>query len=142
MPLAPIKVISDHYFTLSVPGLTIGAFNECKGLEMQYDVFEWPEGGNNEFIHHLPGRVRYPYLSLSSGLVENDALQKWFGATGLQPELKEVTIELTTQDGTAKRSWTFADAYPIRWSGPTIAAHGGGLATESLDIVHSGLKMG
>jgi phage tail-like protein len=142
MSLAPIKVISDHYFTVSIPGLTVGAFNTCHGLDMQYDVFEWAEGGNNEFVHHLPGRVRYPYLSFTSGLVDNDALQKWFTATGTTPELKEVTIELKTQDGTAKRSWTFADAYPIHWSGPTIAAHGSGLATESLEIVHSGLKMG
>ena len=140
MPLAPIKVISDHYFTLSVPGITIGAFNECHGLSMEYDVFEWAEGGNNEFVHHLPGRVRYPYLVLNSGLVESDALQKWFKATGGTPELKEITVELTTQDQSVKRSWTFADAYPIHWSGPTIAAHGAGLATESLHIVHSGLK--
>ena len=142
MPQTPIKVISDHYFTLSIPGVTVGAFNECRGLSMEYDVFEWAEGGNNEFVHHLPGRVRYPYLSLSSGMVDNDALQKWFGTTGTQPELKEVTVELTTQDGSAKRSWTFADAYPIKWTGPNIAAHGAGLATESLDIVHSGLKRG
>ena len=107
---------------------------------MEYDVFEWAEGGNNEFVHHLPGRVRYPYLVLNSGLVESDALQKWFKATGGTPELKEITVELTTQDQSVKRSWTFADAYPIHWSGPTIAAHGAGLATESLDIVHSGLK--
>ena len=142
MTLAPIRVISDHYFKVSIPGLTVGAFNECHGLQMQFDVFEWAEGGNNEFVHHLPGRVRYPYLSFTSGLVDNDALQKWFRSTGGQPEIKEVTIELTTQDGKTKRSWTFADAYPISWSGPTIAAHGAGLATESLEIAHSGLKTG
>ena len=39
---------------------------------MQFDVFEWAEGGNNEFVHHLPGRLRYPYLSLDSGLTDND----------------------------------------------------------------------
>jgi phage tail-like protein len=138
----PPQLLTDHNFLISVPGLDIGAFNECRGLNMEFDVFEWAEGGNNEFVHHLPGRVRYPYLSFTSGLVDNDALQKWFTATGTTPELKEVTIELTTQDGTAKRSWTFADAYPIHWSGPTIAAHGSSLATESLEIVHSGLKMG
>jgi phage tail-like protein len=140
MPLTAPTVISDHYFKVSVPGITIGAFNECHGLSLEYDVFEWAEGGNNEFVHHLPGRIRYPYLVLNSGLVQDDALQKWVAQTGKKPELKEVTIELTTQDQKAKRSWVFADAYPIHWSGPTIAAHGAGLATESLHIVHSGLK--
>lgn len=51
----PSQVITDHNFLISVPGLTIGTFNQCNGLNMEFDVFEWAEGGNNEFVHHLPG---------------------------------------------------------------------------------------
>ena len=142
MPQARRPLLSDHNFKISIPGLDIGTFRECTGLSMEFDVFEWAEGGNNEFVHHLPGRLRYPYLVLNSGLVESDALQQWFGKTARQPELKEVTIELASQDQGIKRSWVFADAYPIHWSGPSIAAQGGSMATESLHIVHSGLKTG
>ena len=138
----PTQVITDHNFLISVPGLTIGTFNQCRGLNMEFDVFEWAEGGNNEFIHHLPGRVRYPYLTLDNGVTDSTALQEWFWATREQAQLKEVTIQLKSQDGELSRSWTFADAYPIKWSGPTIAAHGAGVASESLDIAHSGLKVG
>ena len=81
MPLAPASLISDHNFKLSVPGLDIGTFKVCHGLSMEFEVFEWAEGGNNEFIHHLPGRLRYPYLRLEAGLTEDDAVQKWFWAT-------------------------------------------------------------
>jgi phage tail-like protein len=136
------RVLSDHYFRLSVPGLDLGTFQNCNGLSMEFDVFEWAEGGNNEFIHHLPGRVRYPYLQLSAGMTDDKALQEWFWKTREQAELKEVTVELKTQDGNTARSWSFTDAFPVRWSGPAIAAHGSALATESLDIAHSGLKMG
>ena len=138
----PSQVITDHNFLISVPGLTIGTFNECNGLSMEFDVFEWAEGGNNEFVHHLPGRMRYPYLSLNNGVTDSTALQEWFWATREQAQLKEVTIQLKSQDGAISRSWTFADAFPIKWSGPTIAAHGTGVGTESLDIAHSGLKIG
>jgi phage tail-like protein len=140
-PGQQIKVITDHYFVVSIPGVIVGAFNECRGLSMEFDVFEWAEGGNNEFVHHLPGRLRYPYLSFNSGLTDSKALQEWFWKTRTQAELKEVTIEIASQDGETQRAWTFADAYPIKWSGPTIAAHGSGVANESLDIAHSGLKM-
>ena len=136
------KLISDHTFKVSVSGLDIGTFHECDGLSMEFDVFEWAEGGNNEFVHHLPGRQRYPYLRLSAGLTENKAIQEWFEKTRDKAELKEVTIELSAQDGQAKRSWTFADAYPIRWTGPRIAAVSGGMGVETLEIAHSGLKMG
>ena len=136
------KLISDHTFKVSVSGLDIGTFHECDGLSMEFDVFEWAEGGNNEFVHHLPGRQRYPYLRLSAGLTENKAIQEWFEKTREKAELKEVTIELTTQDGKSKRSWTFAEAFPIRWGGPRAAASSGGMAVETLEIAHSGLKMG
>jgi phage tail-like protein len=131
----------DHYFKISLPGIDIGMFRECGGLSMEFDVFEWAEGGNNEFVHHLPGRVRYPYLTLSRGLTDQDALQQWFWQTRQQPELKEITVELHTPDSGTTRAWVFADAFPVRWTGPNVAVHAAGMATESLDIAHSGLKV-
>ncbi len=136
------RVLTSSHFKVSVPGLTIGTFRECHGLSMEFDVFEWAEGGNNEFVHHLPGRMRYPYLTLSSGMTDDLAMQQWFWKTREQAELKEVTIELQTQDAQTKRAWTFADAFPVRWTGPSIAADASALSTESLEIAHSGLKMG
>jgi len=140
--MQPPAVLTDHHFKVAVPGLDIGMFHECTGLEMEFEVFQWPEGGNAEFIHQLPGRMRYPPLSLSRGLTDQAALQTWFWSTRQEPQLKEVSIELKTADGQVARSWTFADAFPVRWRGPRIAAAASGMAIESLDIVHSGLKMG
>src|SRR5688572_24313579 len=113
--MSPPAVLTDHYFRVTIPGLAIGMFQECSGLEMEFEVFEWAEGGNNEFIHHLPGRMRYPSLSLSRGLTDQTALQAWFWKTHHEAELKEVNIELKTADGAVSRAWTFADAIPIRW---------------------------
>jgi phage tail-like protein len=140
--MPPPPPFTDHYFKISIPGLAIGMFRECSGLEMDFDVFEWAEGGNNEFVHHLPGRMRYPYLSLSRGLTDQGALQEWFWKTRQQAELKEVCIELTTPDGKTTRAWTFADAFPVRWTGPRIAADASGMAVETLEVAHSGLRMG
>jgi phage tail-like protein len=134
------KLLSNHYFKVSVPGLDIGTFYECEGLSLEIEVFEWPEGGNNEFVHQLPGRTRYPKLRLAAGMTENDAMEKWLDKTRTAAELKEVTIELRSQDGQAKRAWTFADAYPVQWIGPSVAAGAAGMGQEYLEIVHSGLK--
>jgi phage tail-like protein len=135
------RLLSDHYFRITIPGIEIGLFRECSGLEMEFEVFEWAEGGNNEFVFSLPGRVRYPRLALSRGLTDQAALQEWFWRTRHEPELKEVSVELSTPDTKSTRSWVFADAYPVRWSGPRIAAHGTEMAVETLEIVHSGLKV-
>ena len=135
-------IITDHYFRITIPGLEIGLFRECAGLSMEFEVFEWAEGGNNEFVHHLPGRLRYPYLTLTRGLTDQAALQQWFWQTRQQAQLKEVSVELSSPDGSLTRGWTFADAFPVRWSGPRVAADGNDVAVETLEIAHSGLKMG
>src|SRR3954453_1587009 len=142
MPPSTRAILSDHNFKVSIPGLAIGTFRECSGLSMEFDVFEWAEGGNNEFIHHLPGRVRYPYLTLVGGMTRDSAMQQWFWQTRQQAGLKEVTVELQSQNGQNTRPWTFTDAFPIRWTGPSVAADAHGMATETLEIAHAGLKMG
>ena len=53
-------------------------------------------------------------------------------------ERKDIT--LTLKSGNSERKWTFAEAFPVRWSGPTADVNGGGIATETLEIVHSGIK--
>src|SRR5262249_48492337 len=103
-------------FVVKIPDIdTIGFFSECSGLELSFDVYEYREGGNNDFVHRLPGGLQYPNLTLSRGLTKEDALLKWFYATQTQPERKEMT--LTLKSGDVERAWTFADAFPVRWTG-------------------------
>ncbi|HEY7075180.1 MAG TPA: phage tail protein [Solirubrobacteraceae bacterium] len=137
----PQTLFPDHSFKISIPDLDIGFFRDCSGLSLEFDVFEWAEGGNNEFVWNLPGRARYPHLTLGRGMTEQDALQKWVWQTRLQPQLKELTVELISLDARTTRSWVFSDAFPVRWTGPHLDASGRAMATESLDIVHSGLKV-
>ena len=41
-------------------------------------MLEYAEGGNNDFVHRLPGRLHYPNLVLSWGLVSSEILLQWF----------------------------------------------------------------
>jgi phage tail-like protein len=139
MPAA-IQTFSVHTFVLKIPDIdTVGFFMQCTGLELTFDVFEYREGGNNDFVHRLPGGLRYPNLILSRGLTKDDVLLQWFLATKTQAERKEVT--LTLGSGSTQRTWTFADAFPIKWTGPQIDSSGTQLATETLEIAHGGLKL-
>jgi phage tail-like protein len=135
-----LQTVSTHNFVLKIPGIdTIGAFSECSGLELSFEVYEYREGGNNEVIHRLPGRLQYPNLLLSRGLTNEDALLRWFAATQTEAQRKEVTLTLT--GGPVTRTWTFADAFPVRWTGPTVDSNGTSIATETLEVAHGGLKM-
>ena len=138
MAKAPTPV---SLFVVKVPDIdTIGLFTQCSGLEVKVDVLEYPEGGNNEFVHQLPGQVSYPNLVLERGLTNEDAVLKWFNATRTQPQLKEVTIIFQTHTQQPIRTFTFADAFPVRWTGSSANAGMSSVALETLEIAHGGLK--
>lgn len=129
-----------YTFTLKIPDIdTVGQFSYCSGLELSFDVYEYSEGGNNDFVHRLPGRVHFPNLVLSRGLTKEDVLLKWFWDTHNQVKTKEIT--LTLSGGGDQRVWTFADAFPVRWTGPTLQSHSADVGSETLEVAHSGLKM-
>jgi phage tail-like protein len=88
--------------------------------------------------------MTYPNLVLSWGFVKDQALLQWFGQTGSQPQLQEITITLTdAKSGSNSRTFTFTDAFPVRWSGPQLLSDQQDPETwgETLEIAHSGLKL-
>jgi phage tail-like protein len=137
------------FVVLQVPNITqnnsfLGIFKGLSGLEVNFDVYEYTEGGNNDYVHHLPGRMTYPNLVLSWGFVKDQALLQWFGQTGSQPQLQEITITLTdAKSGSNSRTFIFTDAFPVRWSGPQLLSDQQDPETwgETLEIAHSGLKL-
>jgi phage tail-like protein len=139
-----------HYAVLEIANITqnssfLGIFKTLSGLEVEFDVLEYREGGNNDFVHRLPGRMTYPNLVLSWGLVSDEALLNWFMQTHTQAQTQDITLTLTATQGDVSRDvrkFTFADAFPVRWSGPVLNANVVSPETwgETLEIAHSGLK--
>ena len=123
-------------FLVEISGVTIGQFSECSGLSVEYDVMEYAEGGNNDYVHRLRGRARYPTISLRRGVTSQDALLKWFFDG---PQADQLTIKLLDESASPIRTFGFASPIPIRWSGPDMAAGANGMAMESLEIGHSGM---
>jgi phage tail-like protein len=140
-----------QYVVLDLPNITakstfLGIFKGMSGLEVSFEVLEYREGGNNDFVHRLPGRVSYPNLVCSWGLVNDETLLQWFMQTQNQAQPQEMTLTLTAAQGdltTTARKFTFADAIPVRWSGPQLLSDNHNPQTwgETLEIAHSGLKL-
>ena len=125
-------------FKVEIQGRTIGRFAECTGLAVEYDVTEYAEGGNNEFVHQLRGRVRYPNVSLRRGMTYEDELLRWFYAIEAPAQRPTVTINLVDTLGATVRTFALSAALPVRWTGPSITSRSGAAATESLEIAHRG----
>jgi phage tail-like protein len=133
-----VDPLADLSFKIEIPGRSIGRFAECSGLSVEYDVTEYAEGGNNDFVHQLRGRVRYPNVTLKRGVTYEDALLKWFYAIEKPSERPTVTITLLNPLGATIRHFALRAALPVRWTGPAASSGTGGAATESLEIAHQG----
>jgi phage tail-like protein len=131
-----VGTLPEITFLVEISGVTIGQFCECTGLSVEYDVMEYAEGGNNDFVHRLRGRARYPTISLRRGVTSQDALLKWFFDG---PQADRLTITLMDQAASPIRTFGFVSPFPIKWSGPDMASASNGTAMESLEIGHNGM---
>lgn len=126
-------------FGLKLDDVTIGYFSECSGIQVEYEVLEHPEGGENRFVHKLRGRMKYPNLVLKRGITHELALQKWIFQTKDWDQRGQVTVTMYSHDNRAVRSWAFANAFPVKWQGPTMNAKSNEIGTEVIEIAHRGL---
>jgi phage tail-like protein len=131
--------LGDLRFRVEIPGVEVGRFAECTGLAFEYDVLEYEEGGNNDVVHRLRGRARYPNLVLGRGMTDEDALLHWFFTYQKGPQRPTVTVTMLDDAGTDRRRFAFASAFPVRWTGPEARAGLSDTLNESLEIAHLGL---
>ena len=135
-------------FMFEVDGVEIGRFSEVSGLQVEVEVEDLEEGGENSFVHKLPGRMKWPNIMLKRGITQNDSLLTWlskssgeqFSASGNTLTRSTAAITLLGPSGTRLRSWEFNGAFPVKWSGPTFAASSSDMAMEELEIAHHGFR--
>lgn len=127
-------------FRVEIQGIETGGFTEVKGLQAEVEVFDYREGGVNEFVHKLAGPVRYPAnLVLKHGLMDADRIWQWEQEL-LRGNIKRTNVSIILMDeaGKDKWRWNFKDAYPVRWSGPDLRAGAAEVAVETLELAHRG----
>jgi len=131
--------VGELRFQVLIDDAVIGEFAECTVLSVEYDIFEYAEGGEQRFVHKFRGGLKYPNLVLKRGVTYEDELVKWFFDRSDREQRGNITLNLLGDDGEQVRSWSFASAFPVKWSGPSFSAKSTNVATETLEIAHQGL---
>ncbi len=136
--------VSEMRFKVSLPGVSLGTFREISGIAVEVETMDYAEGGNNEFVHRLPVRLKFQNVVLKRGITHQRALLDWFNQTrqqGIQNKRGAVTVTLMGPGGEDVQTWSFREAYPVKWTGPTLNASSNQIATETLEIAHAGLSV-
>lgn len=128
-------ILDKHY---------VAAFTECSGLGVERETETYAEGGLNEYVHILPGRTKYTNIVLKRGIVKSDALWDWCqeGISNGNVRRASLSIELYNPGGEILKTWDVLDAYPVKWTGPTLNTGNAEMAVETIEIAHHGLKLG
>lgn len=129
-------------FGLSIDGKALGIFTGVKGLIVENEVLEWPEGGENGFVHRLPGRAKYRDVTLTRNTDKKTAaILKWCDEA--RKTHVRYTAAITAYDSNEESVavWSLVGVWPLRYTGPTLDTMVGALAKETLDLAHSGFTV-
>jgi phage tail-like protein len=136
-----VRAIANSFFYVEIPGLTI-AFKEVSGLQIETEVFEYREGGVNDFIHRLPGPTKSGNIILKRGIATTQEFMEWYEKIlAGNIERHDVIIYMhELKVGQPILKWKVMNAWPCKWSGPNFVAGDNVVAIESLELAHSGLE--
>lgn len=127
------------YFEVRIDGVQFGSFTGCEGLSAEYDITEYQEGGENDFVHRIPGRLKYPTIKLTRPLnAESKNLATWFASYRDSVSRRTGAITAYDSNGDAVSTWELDEVCPVRWSGPNLSVDQGAPATETLELAHNG----
>lgn len=119
-----------------------GVFTEVSGLQIEMDVMEYQEGGNNGFVYRLPGFSKVSNITLKRGMTKSNDFFTWCAQTASGKfSRKNVTIVMYNTSGQELVHWNFLNAYPVKWIGPQFQASAAAAAIETLELAHEGMVL-
>ncbi len=117
----------------------LGLWNSFEGLGWEVTMEQREEGGNNFFVHQLPGRLKYPNVKISRPLnADSNKVAKWF--TSMATGVKRTTAQIVALGGDGEEvcQWGLDGVVPVRWTGPSFNVETTKIATETLELAHQG----
>lgn len=133
----------SHLFHVTLDWADIGLWTECSGLEVSYEVEDYVEGGQNFFVHKLPGRMNFTPITLKRPLDKDSGKLRKYVASVIIGSAARSTASITVYDADleAVMSWNFIDVVPKSWKGPTFNVAEEKVALEEFVFEHHGFDL-
>lgn len=127
-------------------GEVFGGFSDVSGIGTDITVAEYRNGNDKEnHVRKLGGMHKVNDVTLKRGILDSKTLFAWIGdARTKGPEAqKSVTITLLDESQKPVQSWLLRGVIPMKYSGPTLAAKGGGdVAMEEIVLSAEAMELG
>ncbi|MEM1265903.1 MAG: phage tail protein [Pseudomonadota bacterium] len=118
---------------------TIAGFAEVSGLMSEITVAEHRFGNaSTNYVTKIPGIYKAGDVMLKRGLIGAENLWDWLSETkqGLLSAKRNIQIKMQNEDRSeVVVTWNLIACFPIKWTGPTLSAKGGGeVAMEEMTL--------
>ncbi len=127
------------------PETPLGGFSDVSGLGIEITMSEYRNGNDKEnHVRKVAGIHKVTDVTLKRGIVNSSDLWEWLKETRRTGPAAQrtVTISLLDEAGETVESWTLRNVVPMKWTGPTLAAKGGGdVAMEELVLSAEGMDL-
>jgi phage tail-like protein len=128
-------------FEVTFDGLAGGGFAECTGLQLETEVQEYAEGGQNDRVHKFATRTKQAPLVLKRGIVDRALWDWFFDVSQGRAEFRDGTVAVRDPAGSQiVTEWQLRRAFPSKWTGPDLNAGQSSVAMETLELTHNGLE--
>jgi phage tail-like protein len=111
-------------------------FQEVTGLTVDVTLDTYNEGGENRFVHRLPGRTRYSDLVLKRGMMLVSGVTAWVvdAIENFNYQPTNMLISLLNEDHLPVSSWYITNAIPIKYDVTGFNAEQNQIVVESLTL--------
>jgi phage tail-like protein len=128
-------------FLVEIDGITQAGFQEVSGLDASTASQDYREGTDPNHVRKLTGLNTYSPITLKRGITDSDELWQWrLTVINGRAQRKNGSIVLRDESGAEKIRWNFAEAWPTKWTGPSLNSTANAVAIETLEITHEELK--
>lgn len=123
----------------------LGGFSDVSGLSTEFTVAEYRYGNDKEeHVRKVPGVHKVGDVTLKRGIVKSGDLWAWVQKVrDVGPDAqRNVIVTMLSESGEPVQAWTLRGVIPMKYTGPTFAAKGGGdVAMEELVLSVEGVDL-
>lgn len=111
-------------------------FQEVTGLTVDVNLDTYNEGGENRFVHRLPGRTKYGDLVLKRGMTLVSGVTAWCvdAIENFNYQPTNMLISLLNEDHLPVSSWYITNAIPIKYDITGLNAEQNQIVIESMTL--------
>ncbi|HUV94733.1 MAG TPA: phage tail protein [Anaerolineae bacterium] len=132
------------HFGIEIQGVITGYFTECTGIGSENEVIDHKvvDTTGKEYIHKIPGRLKWENVTLKRGITQDLQLWEWrdmIVAGNVESARKNGSIVMFDQQFSEVARWNFENAWPLKVSGPTPKSDSNEYGVEEIVITHEGI---